>query len=73
VIATAETPRGEAGPALAGIADRDSDLLVVGAGSRGALRRAVTVSVSRYCLTRARCAVLTAPPTPLERQLAPTP
>jgi len=63
-------PRGTPGPMLVQLADRDGDLLVVGAGTRNVLVRTLTRSVSRYCLARARCAVLTVPPPPLERELA---
>jgi nucleotide-binding universal stress UspA family protein len=58
------------GPALVRIADREDDLLVVGAGGRGRLRRALWPSVSRYCIARARCPVLAVPPSPLQPTLA---
>jgi nucleotide-binding universal stress UspA family protein len=61
--------RGAPGRSLMQFADRESDLLVVGAGTGGALRRLVTGSVSRYCLSRAQCAVLTVPPTLAQRKL----
>ncbi len=38
------------------------DLLVVGAGRRGALARMVSGKVSRYCLAHAQCPVLAVPP-----------
>lgn len=62
--------RGTTGAALVEIADREDDLLVVGAGRRSALHRAVTRSVSHYCLTHAACPVLAVPPSPLESDLA---
>ena len=62
--------RGATGPALVEIADREDDLLVVGAGRRSVLHRAVTRSVSHYCLTHAACPVLAVPPSPLEADLA---
>jgi nucleotide-binding universal stress UspA family protein len=60
--------RGRPGPVLADAARRPGDLLVVGAGRRGALTRIVGGRVSRYCLAHARCLVLTVPPPPLARE-----
>ncbi|MEV8046153.1 universal stress protein [Streptomyces griseoluteus] len=60
--------RGTPGPALLAVADREDDLLVVGAGRRG-LRRAFSGRVSRQCLAHARCPVLAVPPSPLESDL----
>jgi nucleotide-binding universal stress UspA family protein len=54
--------RGEAGPALSGVADEAGDLLVLGARRRNALSRLWPASVSRYCLGHARCPVLILPP-----------
>jgi nucleotide-binding universal stress UspA family protein len=54
--------RGEPGPALVEIASPGDDLLVVGAGRRGALTRMWHGKVSRYCLWNARCPVLAVPP-----------
>ncbi|MEV7366195.1 universal stress protein [Streptomyces sp. NPDC091299] len=62
--------RGTPGPALVEIADRDSDVLVVGAGRRSLWHRACSRSVSRYCLTHAACPVFAVPPSPLEAELA---
>ncbi|MGW5056254.1 universal stress protein [Streptomyces sp. NPDC004096] len=62
--------RGTPGPALVEIADRDSDVLVVGAGRRSLWHRACSRSVSRYCLTHATCPVFAVPPSPLEAELA---
>ena len=61
--------RGEAGRLLVSVADRDGDLLVVGTGRQGILRRAIQGSASRYCLRHAGCAVITVPPAPLADQL----
>ncbi|WP_339134308.1 universal stress protein [Streptomyces sp. f51] len=61
--------RGAPGPALVRMADRDGDLLVVGAGTRGRLHRALWPSVGRYCLARALCPVLAVPPSPLRAAL----
>src|SRR3984957_8875602 len=54
--------RGEPGPALLDIASSRDDLLIVGAGRRGALIRLRHGSVSRYALAHARCPVLAVPP-----------
>jgi nucleotide-binding universal stress UspA family protein len=54
--------RGQRGPVLAGAGCRPGDLLVVGAGRRGALARVSHGRVSRGCLARARWPVLTVPP-----------
>ncbi|MFF3511671.1 universal stress protein [Streptomyces sp. NPDC002573] len=62
--------RGAPGRALVEIADRDDDLLVVGTGRRGFLRRVLRPSVGRYCLAHATCPVLAVPPSPLEAALA---
>ncbi|TKA01703.1 universal stress protein [Actinacidiphila oryziradicis] len=61
---------GTPGEALVQTADREDDLLVVGAGQRGLLRRALRRSTSRYCLAHATCPVLAVPPSPLQRDLA---
>ncbi|MEU9121577.1 universal stress protein [Streptomyces sp. NPDC048506] len=60
---------GTPGKVLLAAADRSDDLLVVGAGARGRLRRAVWPSVSRYCVAHAHCPVLTVPPSPLHHAL----
>ena len=61
--------RGEPGRTLLAIASGPDDLLVVGAGRRGALAR-ITRSgkVSRYCLAHARCPVLAVPPPALAQE-----
>ncbi|MFJ8157611.1 universal stress protein [Streptomyces sp. NPDC094468] len=61
--------RAAPGAALVETADRDDDILVVGAGRRG-WRRAFSGRVTRYCLTHAHCPVLAIPPSPLEETLA---
>lgn len=70
VVLHALVSRGAPGRALVEIADRKDDVLVVGAGRRGRLRRALRRSVSRYCLAHATCPVLAVPPSPLEAELA---
>ncbi|MFE5216547.1 MULTISPECIES: universal stress protein [unclassified Streptomyces] len=62
--------RGAPGPALVRTADRDDDILLVGAGGRGRLHRALWPSVSRYCLAHAGCPVLAVPPSPLQATMA---
>lgn len=62
--------RGSPGRALVESADRVDDLLVIGAGCRGMLRRTLFPSVARYCLAHAACPVLAVPPSPLEGDLA---
>lgn len=60
---------GKPGRALLAAADRPDDLLVVGAGARSRLRRAMWPSVSRFCVARSCCPVLTVPPSPLRQAL----
>ncbi|MFI6659802.1 universal stress protein [Streptomyces sp. NPDC050523] len=61
--------RGTPGRALVETAGRESDLLIVGAGRRGLLHRALAPSVVRHCLCHAACPVLAVPPSPLESEL----
>lgn len=61
--------RGTAGAALVELACHPEDLLVIGTGSRGLLRRTLRPSVARYCLTHAACPVLAVPPSPLQDEL----
>ncbi|MDF3287975.1 universal stress protein [Streptomyces silvisoli] len=58
------------GPALVQLADDPDDLLVVGTGRRGRLRRMLHTSVSRYCLAHAKCPVIAVPPPELLRELS---
>ena len=62
--------RGPPGWVLVNLACRPGDVLVVGAGRRGALARMVFSRVSRYCLAHAQCPVLAIPPPALARELA---
>ena len=62
--------RGPPGWVLVNRAHRPSDVLVVGAGRRGALARMAFSRVTRYCLAHAQCPVLAIPPPPLARELA---
>jgi len=61
--------RGPAGWVLVNIARRPDDLLVVGAGRRGALARMAYARVNRYCVAHAQCPVLAVPPSALAREL----
>jgi universal stress protein family protein len=61
--------RGPAGWVLVNLACRPGDVLVVGAGRRGALARLAFSAVSRYCLAHARCPVIAVPPPALAREL----
>ncbi|HUA28101.1 MAG TPA: universal stress protein [Streptosporangiaceae bacterium] len=54
--------RGEPGQVLTGVASQPDDLLVIGAGRRGALAHAVSCRVSRYCVAHAACPVVAVPP-----------
>ncbi|HEX3647287.1 MAG TPA: universal stress protein, partial [Pseudonocardiaceae bacterium] len=60
--------RGQPGWVLTGLAALGTDLIVVGAGRGGALRRVGRHSVPRYCTTKAACGVLVVPAPPLARQ-----
>ncbi len=61
--------RGDAGRVLVAAADRETDLLVVGAGRRGFLWRLSHRRVSRYCLTHAACPVMVVPPRQLAQEM----
>jgi hypothetical protein len=63
------TERGPAGWVLVSLASRPGDVLVVGAGRRGPLRRLVFSRVSRYCLVHAHCPVMAVPPPALAGEL----
>ena len=64
-----EVVRGEAGEVLTFLAAEPGDVLVIGTGRRGAMRRLVSCGVSRYCLARACCPVIAVPPSPLAAEL----
>ncbi len=61
--------RGPAGWVLVNIARHPDDLLIVGAGRRGALPRMAHARVARYCVARAQCPVVAVPPSALAREL----
>jgi nucleotide-binding universal stress UspA family protein len=54
--------RGDPAAVLVEIASHPDDILVIGAGRRGRLARALCCRVSRYCLARAQCPVVAVPP-----------
>jgi nucleotide-binding universal stress UspA family protein len=56
--------RGEAGRVLTQIAQQPGDLLVIGAGRPGGVRR-LAAKVSRYCVAHANCPVIAVPPAQL--------
>jgi nucleotide-binding universal stress UspA family protein len=58
--------RGHAGRVLTILASAPDDVLVVGAGRRGALGR-IRCTVCRYCIAHARCPVVLVPPPELAR------
>jgi hypothetical protein len=60
--------RGEPGKVLTGVACQPGDLLVIGPGRRGALRRLGRCGVARYCLASAPCPVLAIPPPSLTQE-----
>jgi nucleotide-binding universal stress UspA family protein len=57
--------RGDAGEALTNFARKSSDVLVIGAGRHGALRRLASCRVARFCLGHAACPVVAVPPSQL--------
>lgn len=61
--------RGPAGRVLATIADRESDLLIVGRSHRTWLHKAYYGSPPRYCLKHAGCTVIVVPPSRLTRDV----
>lgn len=71
VVVRPRVVAGRPGPALTGVAWRDSDLLVVGARRRRSRRRLVDRSVGSYCLAHAQCPVLVVPPDSFARSVAP--
>jgi nucleotide-binding universal stress UspA family protein len=61
--------RGDPGKVLTCLAHRPDDLLVIGAGSAGAIRRRLHRTVGGYCTAHAGCPVILAPPPALARAL----
>jgi nucleotide-binding universal stress UspA family protein len=62
VAFASDVQRGDPGHVLVGFACHPDDLLVIGAGRRGALAHALSCRVSRYCLAHALCPVVAVPP-----------
>ena len=62
--------RGETGPVLVDVADQPDDLLIIGTGRRGRVRRLIRGSVARYCLAYAKCPVLAVPPSALMDEMS---
>jgi nucleotide-binding universal stress UspA family protein len=60
--------RGKPGKALAGAACQPGDVLVIGTGRPGGLRRLWRCGVARYCLAHACCPVLAIPPLSLAQE-----
>jgi nucleotide-binding universal stress UspA family protein len=65
VAFSSQLRRGEAGQALVAAAAEPADVLVIGAGRRGPIGRALACRVSRYCVAHAVCPVIAVPPSPL--------
>jgi nucleotide-binding universal stress UspA family protein len=57
--------RGEAGPVLVDVAAQSEDMIIIGTGRRGRMRRLIGGSVARYCLAYAKCPVVAVPPSEL--------
>ncbi len=64
-----EVIRGDAGHVLTEVAAQPGDVLVIGAGRHGAVRRLLACHVSKYCLGHASCPVVAVPPSALESEL----
>jgi len=65
VCVESDVVRGDPGDVLVGMACHPDDVLVIGAGRRGTLARALSCRVSRYCLAHAQCPVIAVPPSEL--------
>jgi nucleotide-binding universal stress UspA family protein len=59
-----EVVMGQPGEVLARVAQQ-SDVIVIGSGRHGAIRRLLACKVGRYCLAHARCPVIAVPPAKL--------
>jgi nucleotide-binding universal stress UspA family protein len=63
----AQVLRGNPGAVLVEVASQEGDVLVLGAGRRGTIRRLRGCRVSPYCLAHARCPVVAVPPSDLDQ------
>jgi nucleotide-binding universal stress UspA family protein len=54
--------RGETGRVLTELAAEPGDVLVIGAGRHGALRRLLACKANRYCVAHCQCPVIAVPP-----------
>ncbi len=61
--------KGDAGLILTELAAEPGDVLVIGAGRHGWLRRLLACRVSRYCLGHACCPIVAVPPSQLAAEL----
>jgi nucleotide-binding universal stress UspA family protein len=68
LVFTPEIVRGPAGEVLSALARQPGDVLVIGAGRRGA-GRLTACRVSKYCLGHAHCPVIAVPPPELAAEL----
>ena len=64
-----QVERGPAGWVLVSVAGHPGDVLVIGAGHGGRLRRAACCRVVRYCVARTRCPVVLVPPPELAAEI----
>jgi nucleotide-binding universal stress UspA family protein len=65
---TPQIGRGPAGQVLSDVATQPDDVLVIGAGRRGAWRL-TACTVSRYCIGHAHCPVIAVPPPELAAEV----
>lgn len=65
---TPEVVRGPAGAVLSDLSRQPGDVIVIGAGRRGA-SRLTACKVSKYCLGHAHCPVIAVPPPELAAEL----
>lgn len=64
-----QVAQGETGQVLTRTADQPGDVLVIGAGRHGVLRRTLACAVVRYCLAHSACPVVAVPPPALATEL----
>ncbi|HEY2638508.1 MAG TPA: universal stress protein [Streptosporangiaceae bacterium] len=66
---TPQVVRGQPGEVLTEVAALPGDVLVIGAGRHGSVRRLLTAKVSRYCVAHAVCPVISVPPSALASEV----